>query len=67
MQKLIIPLCAIFVASCAKNTQSVNSDICTTAICSCNIIYGLASDWDVISDELARNIYRHNKMCESMR
>jgi hypothetical protein len=29
----------------------------------CDPIYGWASDWDVISDDLARNIYRHNQMC----
>ena len=27
-------------------------------------IYGRANDWDVISDDLARNIYRHNRLCE---
>jgi hypothetical protein len=27
-------------------------------------IYGRATDWDVISDDLARNIYRHNRLCE---
>ena len=57
---LIVPL-GIFVASCAKNTQSQNN-ICVTF--ACNPIYGRANDWDVISDDLARNIYRHNKMCE---
>lgn len=51
---------AIFVASCAKNTQSPNN-ICTPVVCV--PIYGRADDWDVISDDLARNIYRHNKLC----
>ncbi len=30
----------------------------------CTPIYGRASDWGVISDDLARNIYRYNKLCE---
>ena len=51
---------AIFVASCAKNTQSPNN-ICVPVVCV--PIYGRADDWDVISDDLARNIYRHNKLC----
>ncbi|MBO7508864.1 MAG: hypothetical protein J6T57_01120 [Alphaproteobacteria bacterium] len=37
------------------------------ASCPCDAIYGRASDWDVISDDLARNIYQHNLMCETMR
>ncbi|MBQ7127929.1 MAG: hypothetical protein IJO18_03020 [Alphaproteobacteria bacterium] len=32
----------------------------------CNPIYGRAADWNVISDDLARNIYRHNRMCEQI-
>ena len=32
----------------------------------CNKIYGHENDWVVISDDLARNIYRHNLMCEKM-
>ena len=59
MLKFIIPICAIFVASCVKNTQLPNSNMCQ-----CDIIFGRDQDWDVISDVLARNIYRHNKMCE---
>ncbi|MBQ3785308.1 MAG: hypothetical protein II843_02850 [Alphaproteobacteria bacterium] len=51
--------CAIFVASCTINTPSRNS-----AIYNCDIIYGHASDWDVISDDLARNIYEHNLKCD---
>ena len=51
---------AIFVASCAKNTQSPNN-ICAPVVFV--PIYGQAGDWDVISDDLARNIYRHNKLC----
>lgn len=33
---------------------------------SCDIIRGHADDWNIISDDLARNIYRHNLMCESL-
>lgn len=51
---------AIFVASCAKDTQFQNN-ACVSIMC--RPIYGRAGDWDVISDDLARNIYRHNKMC----
>jgi hypothetical protein len=51
----------IFVASCAKNTQLPNN-ICAPIMCV--PIYGRATDWDVISDDLARNIYRHNILCE---
>ena len=54
---------AIFVASCAKNIQSQN-DVCLSV--ACVPIYGRATDWGVISDDLARNIYRHNKMCEEL-
>ena len=51
----------IFVASCAKNTQ-LSSNVCAPIMCV--PIYGRVNDWDVISDDLARNIYRHNKLCE---
>ncbi len=50
----------IFVASCAKNTQLPNN-VCAPVVCV--PIYGRADDWGVISDDLARNIYRHNKLC----
>lgn len=60
MQRLLVVGLAIFVASCAKNTQSPNN-ICAPVVCV--PIYGRADDWDVISDDLARNIYRHNKLC----
>ena len=43
-------------ASCAKNTPLVNSVECVP-------IYGRKNDWVVISDDLARNIYRHNMIC----
>jgi hypothetical protein len=49
----------IFVASCATNTQLQNR-----AINDCEIIYGRASDWENISDDLARNIYKNNLKCE---
>lgn len=61
MQKPIILALAIFVASCARNTQS---PISSCVQMPCVPIYGRASDWDIISDDLARNIYRHNRMCE---
>ncbi len=51
---------AIFVASCAKNTP-LSNNVCMPIVC--EPIYGRAGDWDVISDDLARNIYRHNKLC----
>ncbi|MBO4480824.1 MAG: hypothetical protein J5742_04385 [Alphaproteobacteria bacterium] len=60
MKKYFILGCAIFVTSCAKITQSPNDSV------TCNLIYGHSSDWNVISDDLARNIYRHNLMCESL-
>ena len=50
----------IFGASCAINTQSQNRPLCN-----CDIIYGRISDWENISDDLARNIYRHNLKCEN--
>ena len=49
----------IFVASCTTNTQLQNR-----GLCDCEIIYGRKSDWDIISDDLARNIYKHNLKCE---
>lgn len=49
----------IFVASCTMNTQSQNS-----VLCDCDIIYGHESDWVQISDDLARNIYKHNLKCK---
>ncbi|MCL2629348.1 MAG: hypothetical protein FWD33_01495 [Alphaproteobacteria bacterium] len=55
MKKLIPALLAIFAASCARNTPSV--------ISYCEPIYGRAVDWEVISDDLARAIYRHNLIC----
>lgn len=51
----------IFGVSCAKNTQLPNN-VCAPIICT--PIYGHEYDWDVISDDLVRNIYRHNKQCE---
>ncbi len=60
MQKLLIVMLLIFATSCARNIPSQNSD-CVHFVC--NPIYGRATDWDVISADLARNIYRHNKLC----
>lgn len=47
----------IFVVGCAKNIPC--------AINYCEPIYGQANDWNVISDDLARAIYKHNMMCEN--
>lgn len=49
----------IFVASCAINTPSKNR-----VQFDCDIIYGRESDWENISDDLARNIYEHNLRCD---
>lgn len=58
--KLYIKLVwVIFVASCTINTPSQNS-----ANYDCDIIYGRKLDWEIISDDLARNIYEHNLKCE---
>lgn len=57
----MIPM--IFVASCTKNTQLAAGDCRAAIMAMCRPIYGHASDWDNISDDLARNIYRHNKIC----
>lgn len=61
MQKFIGLVLIIFVTSCAQNTQLPIEPNCT-----CDIIFGHTKDWDIISDDLARNIYRHNKMCEEI-
>lgn len=63
MKLFCVLILAIFVASCTKNTQSPNN-VCAPVVCTA--IMGRAADWDVISDELLRNIYRHNKMCEML-
>ena len=63
MKMLLILVLGIFVTSCAPNIPSQND----MAVCPCDFIYGHESDWNVISDDLARNIYRHNLMCEYMR
>lgn len=49
------------VASCATNTPLQNN-----VFYDCEIVYGRSADWDNISDDLARNIYRHNLKCEKM-
>ncbi len=63
MPKLCIIIPMIFVASCAKNTPLPID----AAPIVCAPIYGRAHDWDVISDDLARNIFRHNQMCEQLK
>ena len=63
MRKVLILGLMIFVTSCAKNTQSPNN-VCVPLVC--QPIFGRAGDWDLISDDLARNIYRHNRMCEEL-
>lgn len=60
MKKFILLLLVTFVTSCAKSTPLQNN-----IVCPCQIIYGRETDWDVISDDLARNIYKHNIACES--
>lgn len=49
-----------FVSGCAKNTPLLIESPCAP-------IYGHVSDWDVVSDDLARNIYRHNLLCEQLK
>ncbi len=51
----------LFVTACGTNTQS-RIDNCSQI--TYEPIYGRDSDWDKISDDLARNIYKHNRMCE---
>ncbi|MBE6459715.1 MAG: hypothetical protein E7009_01895 [Alphaproteobacteria bacterium] len=63
MWKLLNVGWLIFVVSCTKNTPLPNN-ACAPMVC--NPIYGRATDWDVISDDLARNIYRHNRTCEQI-
>ena len=63
MRMFLIPVLLIFVASCTQNTPS-QTDVCVPVIC--KPIYGHTADWDVISDDLARNIYRHNRMCADL-
>ncbi|MCR5194351.1 MAG: hypothetical protein K6B71_02365 [Alphaproteobacteria bacterium] len=62
MKKVLILGLMIFVISCTPNIPSQ-----TKSWCMCEPIYGHATDWDNISDDLARNIYRHNLMCEELR
>ncbi|MBR4860333.1 MAG: hypothetical protein IKV10_03460 [Alphaproteobacteria bacterium] len=40
------------------------NNVCSPIVCV--PIYGRAGDWDIISDDLARNIYRHNRMCDEI-
>ena len=61
MLKFLGPVLVIFVTSCAQNTQFP-----TEQQYNCDLIFGHNSDWDVITDDLARNIYRHNKTCEEI-
>ena len=63
MQKLFIVGLTIFVGACTKHTP-LQIDSC--AQITCVPIYGRARDWEIISDDLARNIYRHNKLCEKI-
>ena len=61
MQRLSVLGLMIFVGACSRNIPS-QIDTCNHIMCT--PIYGRASDWGGISDDLARNIYRHNKLCE---
>lgn len=63
MQKQLIGLLMIFGVSCTRNIPLQN-DVCVPIVC--QSIYGRATDWDIISDELARNIFRHNEMCQKL-
>ncbi|HIU65759.1 MAG TPA: hypothetical protein IAC63_03940 [Candidatus Enterousia avicola] len=62
MKKFLILGCSIFVVSCGSTIQSQTScnQICTP-------IYGHEEDWNLISDDLARNIYRHNLLCKELK
>jgi hypothetical protein len=64
MRKLIIMALLIFGCGCAANTQYATDAAAARMICT--PIYGRGDDWDKISDDLARNIYRHNRMCEKL-
>ena len=64
MKKFIQILPVIFVTGCANDTLSVNN-VCAEVLCL--PIYGREKDWEVISDDLVRNIYRHNRMCAEMK
>ena len=61
MKLLIIPPLMILGACCLRATPSP-IDVAPPPM-PCMPIYGRAADWDVISDDLARNIYRHNLLC----
>ncbi len=63
MQKLLALGLMIFVGACTRSTP-LPIDSC--AKIQCVPIYGRASDWTIISDDLARNIYRHNKLCAEL-
>ena len=60
MKRMIKQVWIIFVTSYAINKPSKNR-----VKCNCDIIYGHISDWETISDDLARNIYEHNLKCEN--
>ncbi|MCL1892171.1 MAG: hypothetical protein FWF97_02695 [Alphaproteobacteria bacterium] len=68
MRKFLIPALLIFATGCASTGPSKTEPATPAATRVvirqvCEPIYGRDSDWDVISDDLARNIYRHNRMC----
>ena len=67
MKRLLQLAPMIFVCGCATNTPS-GIDMLNQIIIGqiCEPIYGRATDWDVISDDLARNIFRHNELCEKI-
>ena len=69
MRKLLILGLAIFATGCARTTPSNPEPAPATKVAVkqvCDPIFGRASDWDVISDDLARNIYNHNRLCEEI-
>jgi hypothetical protein len=58
MTKRTLLLLAIFASGCAN--------VIPSQISYCEPIYARAEDWIVISDDLARAIYRNNMMCEEL-
>ncbi len=57
----------MFVIGCAKNTPQNNVSNLLIARQICEPIYGTGKDWDCISENMARQIYRHNRKCEEIR
>lgn len=60
-KRLIVLVLLILGSGCTTDIPLQNNCDCV-----CEPIYGRQSDWENISDDLARNIYRHNLTCEKM-